>query len=155
MAKTATKPRRQGAGRHGSVTWLMGMACGAILAFATPTALLAGVLMAPAILVSLLDAYPGRATTRAVFVATAGPAFGPIWHLNAGGATLALTVDMLCEPTVLCPAWLAGGCAWAVCECLPILLRGAADRLATARAAALLEEAKTLRAAWDLDGEAA
>jgi hypothetical protein len=124
-----------------------------VLAFATPTAVLASVLLAPAILVALLDNYPGRATTRAVFVATAGPAFGPIWHLNAGGATIGLALDMLCEPNVLCPAWLAGACAWAVCECLPILLRGAADRLATARAAALLEEAKTLRAEWDLDGD--
>jgi hypothetical protein len=152
MAKTRTQAASgPAASRHGSVTWLLGMICGAVLAFATPTALLAGFLLAPAILVAVCDRVPGRATTRCVFIASTGLAFGPVWHLNAGGATLGMAFDMLLEPNVLCPAWLAGASAWAVCECLPVLLRGASDRLAAAQAAALLEEARALRARWDVE----
>jgi hypothetical protein len=132
------------------MTWLMGMASGAVLAFATPTAILASVLLAPAILIAVFDSQPGRATTRVVFVAVAGLAFGPIWHLNASGPTIASALEMLCEPAVLCPAWLAGACSWGVCEYLPLLLLAAANRTATARIAALLEEAQALQAEWDL-----
>ena len=136
------------------MTWLMGMATGAVLAFATPTAILACGLMAPAILVAFFDSQPGRATTRVVFVAVAGLAFGPVWHLNASGATIASALEMLCEPAVLCPAWLVGACSWGVCEFLPLLLLSAANRAATARIAALLEEAKVLQAEWDLEDRA-
>ena len=33
--------------RPGSTLWIQGLVCGAVAAFATPTALLAGVLLAP------------------------------------------------------------------------------------------------------------
>ena len=149
----AAKPVPANSGLGGPMTWLMGMACGAVLAFATPTAILAGVLLAPAILVAVFDGAPGRGTTRVVFVAVAGLAFGPVWHLNASGPTIGSALEMLFEPSVLCPAWLAGACSWAVCEFLPLILLAAANRAATARIASLLEEAKALKAAWDLEDQ--
>jgi hypothetical protein len=147
---SAAKPARKGGG-GGSVTWLMGVAFGAVLAFATPTALLGSVLLAPAILVAVLDATPRRAVARVVFVAGAGFSFGPIWHLNMGGGTMTVAVDMLSSPSILCPAWLAGACGWAVCECLPLILRNAANRAAESRIEALAAEAKSLREEWDLE----
>ena len=88
MARASGAPAKREAGGGGSIHWLMGMACGAILAFATPTAILGGVLLAPAILAAVFDTQKKRPMTRVVFVACAGFAFGPVWHLNAmGGVT--------------------------------------------------------------------
>jgi hypothetical protein len=141
------------AAKGGSLNWLMGMICGAAMAFATPAAVLTGVLLAPAILVAVFDTLPRRPVARVVFLAGAGFTLGPVWHLYTAGPTLALALDMLADPGVLCPAWLAGACGWAVCEFLPIALRQVADRQAAVRIAALMEEAEALRGAWDFEGE--
>jgi hypothetical protein len=133
------------------VQWLLGMVCGAVLAFATPTALLAGVLLAPAFLTAVFDRQPRRPVTRVVFVSCAGFTFGPVWHLNSFGASIGQALDMLTDPAVLCPAWLAGACGWAVCEVLPLLLYSVADRQATGQVAALIKEAETLQKEWDLE----
>ena len=130
--------------------WLLGVACGAILAFATPTAILGGVLLAPAILTAVFDTQPRRPVTRVVFVASAGFAFGPIWHLNAMGGVTSQALEMLYDPAVLCPAWIAGACGWGACELLPLLLRMVAERAAVTRIAALQAEAKAIQADWDL-----
>jgi hypothetical protein len=148
------KPGRAGAAQKTggglSLTWLLGVMCGAVLAFATPTAVLAVVLLAPAILVSVFDHQPGRPATRVVFIAGAGLTFGPVWHLNAASPSIAAALDMLCDPAVLCPAWLAGALSWGVCEFLPLMLHSVAERKAAARMKALLEEARALNAQWDL-----
>ncbi len=138
--------------RGGSKTWLLGVACGAAVTFATPSAIVAGVLLAPALISALFDAQPNKAVTRVVFVSGAGLTFGPLWHLNAGTPTIALALDLLADPAVLCPAWLAAACGWAMCESLPVLLQSAANRRTVVRVAALRAEAAALREAWDLEG---
>ncbi len=158
-AKPAAKAAARGAaakpvarkGGGGSLTLLIGVVFGAVLTFATPTALLCGVLLAPAIVVAVVDGSPRSAMARVVFVAGAGFSFAPIWHLNTAGGTMAVAMDMLSNPSILCPAWLAGACGWAVCECLPLVLRSAANRAAEARIEALAAEAKKLREEWDLE----
>ena len=152
MARAAPAKAAGGARKGGgSMPWLLGAACGAAATFATPSALLAGVLLAPAWLTAVFDAQPRRPVTRVVFVSAAGFTLGPLWHLNTGVASVAQALDMLMDPAVLCPAWLAGACGWALCEALPVVLRLVAERQAAARMAALLEQAQTIRAEWDLD----
>ena len=46
--------------RQHSLTWLQGLLCGAMVTLATPTALLLGVILGPALLAVLLDHEPGR-----------------------------------------------------------------------------------------------
>jgi len=75
----------------------------------------------------------------------------PLWHLIEGGGGVAAALDVLADPAVTAPAWLAGASGWALCELLPVLLRGLASMNAQARLAALEAEEKALRAAWDLD----
>jgi hypothetical protein len=147
----AAKPAARKGGGGSLTLLLLGVVFGAVLTFATPTALLCCVLLAPAILVAVLDATPNKSMARVVFVAGAGFSFAPIWHLNTGGGTMAVALDMLSNPSILCPAWLAGACGWAVCECLPLLLRSAANRAAEIRIASLAAEAQKLREEWDLD----
>jgi hypothetical protein len=144
---------RAGAGRatRGGHAWLQGLGCGALIAFAPGFALLLTVLLAPACSGLLLDRRPGRPIARAVLLAGAAFTLAPAWHLFQSGENIAAATDLLLEPTVLTPAWLAGACGWALCETLPVLLRVAADVRATARIAALQAEARALREAWDLE----
>ena len=153
MARASGAQASHGGGR-GSFHWLMGMACGAVLAFATPTAILGGVLMAPAILAAVFDTQKKRPMARVVFISCAGFTFGPVWHLNAMGGVTAQALDMLYDPSVLCPAWLAGACGWGACELLPFVLRLAAERAAVSQIAALQAEANAIREAWDLEERA-
>jgi len=134
------------------MTWLLGVICGVAVCFATPSALLVGVLLAPAALAAVFDSQRGRPMARVVLVSGTGMTFLPLWHLNAAHPSLGLALDMLGDPAVLCPAWLAAACGWAVGEALPILLQGAANRRAVASIAALHAEATRLAAEWDLEG---
>jgi hypothetical protein len=150
MARKAT---RKAAAGGGSLLWLQGLVCGAVLAFATPIALLLCVLLAPAVLAAVMDTMPNRAMTRAVFFAALAFTLGPLWHLILAGRGMQQAVDLISDPGVLGPAWLAGACGWALCEVLPVVLRSLAELQATARMAALKSEAAALRAEWDLPAE--
>jgi hypothetical protein len=152
-AKAGEHPAAAGAARGGSHLWLQGLVCGAVLAFATPVAVLVGVMLMPALAASLLDARPGRPVARAVGLAGAAFTVAPLWHLIQGGGGVPAALDVLADPAVLAPAWLAGACGWALCELLPVLLRGVASLNAHARLAALDAEEKALREAWDLESE--
>jgi hypothetical protein len=140
-----------GPARGGSHGWLQGLVCGAVLAFATPVAVLAGVLLMPALVASLFDKRPGRPVARAVALGGAAFTLAPLWHLLQGGGGVAAALDVLADPAVTAPAWLAGASGWALCELLPVLLRGVAAMNAQARLAALEAEEKALRAAWDFE----
>jgi hypothetical protein len=146
--RAADKPAAR---RGGSLTWLLGVGCGVAVTFATPSAVLAGVLMAPGVVAAMFDRQANRAVTRVVFISGAGLTFGPLWHLNTGTPSMAAALDLLADPAVLCPAWLAAACGWTMCEALPIVLQMAANRRAAGRIAALREEAAALQAAWDLE----
>src|SRR5713226_3572415 len=52
--QAAVRPKRQ-AGGAGVSLWLLGLGCGALVALATPVALLVGGLLAPALLALLVD----------------------------------------------------------------------------------------------------
>ena len=147
--KSAARPKSGG----GSLLWLQGLICGAVLTFATPVALLAGVLLAPAVVAAVMDSAPTRAMTRAVFFASLAFTLGPLWHLIFAGRTMQEAVELISDPAVLGPAWLAGACGWALCEVLPVVLRSFAELRATARIAALKAEAAALREDWDLAAE--
>ena len=152
MARAAPAKAANGIQKGGgSMPWLLGVVCGAVMTFATSSALLAGVLLAPAWLTAVFDADQRRPVTRVVFVSAAGLTIGPLWHLNTGGASVGQALDLLADPAVLCPAWLAGACGWAVCELLPLLLRLAAERQAATRMAGLLAQARQIREEWDLE----
>jgi len=147
-AKAGTAP---GGVRGGSYGWLQGLVCGAVMAFATPVAVLVGVLLMPALAAILFDKQPGRPVARAVALGGVAFTLAPLWHLIEGGGGVAAALDVLADPAVTAPAWLAGASGWALCELLPVLLRGVASMNAQARLAALEAEEKALRAAWDLD----
>lgn len=151
MAKAGVGAAPAGAKPHGrSTIWLEGLACGAVMAFAPAAAVLAFVLLAPAVAAALLDSRAGRPVARAVALSGLALSLAPLWHLILDGRTLEAALALLADPTVVGPAWLAGASGWALCELLPVLLRVAADMRATARTAALRAEAGALTQDWDL-----
>jgi len=144
----ASKAKR--AAPAGSGMWLQGMICGAVLTFATPAALLAGVMLAPALVALVCERTPKRPVTRAVCLASLAFTFAPLWHLWVRGQSMGNALEIVADPAVLCPAWMAGAVGWALCEVLPVLLRITADLRAKARIEALKAEEQRLRASWDL-----
>jgi hypothetical protein len=147
MARKVAGGRRRG----GSLMWLQGLVCGAVLTFATPIAVLVGVLLAPTVPAAIMDPGPNRAMTRAVFLSGLAFTLGPLWKLIMDGRGMAAAVDLVSDPAVLGAAWLAGACGWALCEVLPVVLRSFAELRAVARMTALQAEAAKLREEWDLD----
>jgi hypothetical protein len=147
MARKATRGRRGG----GSLVWLQGLVCGALLTFATPIALLLGVLLAPTVAAAVMDTASNRAMTRAVFLSGLAFTLGPLWKLILAGRGMDSAVELIGDPAVLGAAWLAGACGWALCEVLPVVLRSFAELRAMAKITALQSEASALRDAWDLE----
>lgn len=147
MTKAAAAKRSGGA----STFWLQGMMCGALVAFASPFALLFGVLMAPAVAAMLTDREPGRPVGRAVFLAGAAASVAPAWHLWWAGGTMAEALDMLADVSTLAVAWLLGATAWALCQVLPMITMVVWNWREAARARGLLEELKSLREEWGLE----
>jgi hypothetical protein len=147
MARKAAGGRRGG----GSLMWLQGLVCGALLTFATPIALLIGILLAPAVLAAVMDSAPNRAMTRAVFFSGLAFTLGPLWKLIMEGRGMEAAVELIGDPAVLGAAWLAGACGWALCEVLPVVLRSFAESRTVARMEALQAEAAALRQEWDLE----
>jgi len=146
----ARKAARAGPRQGGSLLWLQGLVCGALLAFATPVALLVCVLMAPGAAASVFDTAPQRAMTRAVCLGCLAFTLGPVWRLILLGRGMTEAVDMLLDPAIVGPAWLAGACGWALCELLPVVLRSFADVRAASRIAALQKEEAELKEQWDI-----
>ena len=147
MARKST-PARPRPG--GSFLWLQGLVCGAVLAFATPVALLVCVLMAPGAAASVFDTAPQRAMTRAVCLGCLAFTLGPVWRLILDGSGMTKAVDLALDPAIIGPAWLAGACGWALCELLPVVLRSLADARAASRIAALQNEEAELKEQWDI-----
>ena len=146
MTRAVAPPAR----RTASLFWLQGLVCGAVLTFATPTALVLGVVLAPSVLALALDREPGRPVARAVAMAEMAFTLGPLWRLWVGGHSMNVARDLLLDPATICPAWLAAACSWACCELFPVGLRVLADMRAARRRAVLTAEEAALRAEWDL-----
>ena len=144
-ARTAVNP-----GRRGSALWIQGLACGAALTFAAPTVLLLGVLLAPALVCLLVQ--PGdRGLLRAVAVACTASSLSPVWHLWLAGDRLDHALASLSDPFVLLLAWGAGASAWALCQVIPVVLRGSWDMQNAARMRAMETELKSLHEQWLID----
>jgi hypothetical protein len=76
--KTVAKPVGATQPRQHSWVWLQGLLCGALATIATPTAVLLGVLLGPALLAMLLDREPGRPTGRSVALFAMAASVAPL-----------------------------------------------------------------------------
>lgn len=132
----------------GSLIWLQGAACGVVLTFAAPAALLGGTLLAPALMAWLVERERGQPVARAVLLFGGAVAVGPVWHLCLSGDSMAAALDMMSDPTIVAFAWTAAAFAWALCEVLPVLIERAGQFAEAARVAAWRAELKALETEW-------
>lgn len=136
--------------RRGVAPWMQGLGCGLVAALATPTAALAGGLLAPAIATIMLDRREGRALTRTVLLAGLAAAARPLATLWVGGHGMELALALLADPANLGLAWIAQGAGWLACEALPLAITASLNAQAAARAGRLRRVRAELQAEWDL-----
>ena len=150
---TAPARTAQAAAPKGSLVWAQGMVCGALLAFATPTALVLGVLLAPALACFVGERAQGRTMARGVALCCGAATVSPLWHLWHGGNSVGAALELLSDPLCLVLAWGAGACAWALCQVLPVVVRTTWEMRMAARAKAIEAELVACREEWDLPTE--
>jgi len=128
--------------------WLQGLVCGGVVTLATPSALLGGVLLMPALLAWRLDREAGRPVARAVLVCALAGAIHPLVRLWLGGHSLVLATLLLSDPRTYMAPWGAGAAGWMLAELSPLGLRMVLEFLAITRAARLRSQRAQLEREW-------
>ena len=124
--------------------------CGAMVTLATPTALLLGVLLAPALLGIALDREPGKPRARSIALCGMAAAVEPLRTLWTAGHGMA-TASALLNLQVVATAWSAAAGGWLLAEATPIAVRAALEALSAVRAGRLRAERTGLVEAWGLE----
>jgi hypothetical protein len=137
--------------RPNSLIWLQGLLCGAVATLATPTALLLGVLLAPALLATVLDQEPARPRARSIALCGMAASVGPLRTLWISGHSLATASALLGNVQIVGTAWSAAAGGWLLAEITPLAVRAALEALSIARTSRLEAERARLTEAWGLD----
>ncbi len=145
-----TAPRAQAPARHGPGLWLLGMGSGALATLATPTAVLAGVLLAPGLLALLLDPTPGRTAARPVLLCGVAASLHPLLALWDGGGGMDAGLGLAADLPTLGTAWAAQGLGWLACELSPLAVALVQTARVRAQAARLRAERVALEEEWGL-----
>lgn len=149
--KIVTEPVGAAQPRQRSWVWLQGLLCGALATVATPTAVLLGVLLGPALLAMLLDREPGRPTGRSVALFAMAASVAPLKTLWVAGHTMTEATALLGDMQIIATAWSAAAAGWLLAQLTPIAVRTALEGLSLARAVRLRGERSKLMEAWGFD----
>lgn len=149
--KTVTEPVAGAQPRQHSLVWLQGLLCGALATVATPTAVLLGVLLGPALLAMLLDREPGRPTGRSVALFAMAGSVAPLKTLWMAGHSMTVATGLLSDTQIIATAWSAAAAGWLLAQLTPIAVRTALEALSLARAVRLRGERSKLVEAWGFD----
>jgi hypothetical protein len=140
--------------RGSSLIWVQGLVCGALVAVATPLALMLAVLLAPAAAAALFDHQPGRPSVRAVLLCGISACVGPLRRLWLGEHTIAASLGILGGPGVIALAWSAAAGGWILAELAPLGLSLVLEAASRAQAVRLRARRERLLEEWPgLKGE--
>ena len=148
MAAKAKAPRA--AMRPGSLLWLQGLVCGAIATLATPTFILGGLLLAPAMASMVTDRSSTKSTARSVILFGLAGTVQPLADLWHTGHTIANSLDMASDVSTLATAWAAQAGAWLLCELGPLLIALVMDGMSGAKATRLRAARAAFEEQWGL-----
>ena len=148
MAAKAKAPRA--AMRPGSLLWLQGLVCGAIATLATPTFILGGLLLAPAMASMVTDRSSTKSTARSVILFGLAGTVQPLADLWHTGHTIANSLDMASDVSTLATAWAAQAGAWLLCELGPLLIALVMDGMSSAKATRLRAARAAFEEQWGL-----
>jgi hypothetical protein len=152
------RPRKTAAAaqpRQHSLVWLQGLLCGAVVTLATPTALLLGVLLGPALLAVVFDREPGKPRARSIVLCSMAASVEPLRTLWLTGHTIPMAAALAGNAHTVGVAWTAAAAGWLLAEILPIAVRAVLETLSIARSAQLRTERAKLVEAWGIEDEAA
>jgi hypothetical protein len=135
--------------RSRSLFWLQGLLCGLAAAFATPTAVLGSVLLAPGLTMLLVEHTPSRPLCRTMLLFGLAASLDPARSLWAGGHTLPLALSLVSDIAVVGFAWAAAAAGWLVSELAPVLVRLGLEAAARAQSMRLRAERTKLEAEWE------
>lgn len=147
-ARTTAPPPQE---RQHSLVWLQGLLCGALVTLATPTALLLGVLLAPALVAVVFDHEPGRPRARSIALFGMAASVGSLRTLWMTGHSMAIAAALAGDARVVGIAWAAAAAGWLMAEILPIGVRAVLETLSIARAVRLRADRAKLVEEWGLD----
>jgi len=145
---TGTGP---GARAGSAVPWVQGLGCGAVVALATPTALLAMLLLMPALVAAVFDPSPRRRAARPVLLWGLAASVAPMAALWTDGHSIAHARALASDLPVIARCWAAQAAGWLAAELLPLLIAAGLHAGAAARAARLRAERARHATEWDLD----
>jgi hypothetical protein len=148
-AKDANEPKEH------SMVWLQGLLCGALVTLAPPTALLLGVLLAPALVAVLLDRQPGRPVARSVALCAMAASVAPLRTLWLSGHTVAGATALTVNLHIVAVAWSAAAGGWLLAEAAPIAVRAVLEAASLSRTARLRGARARLVEDWGLEPPAA
>ena len=121
-----------------------------MLTLATPTALVAGVLLAPTVLAMALDRAPGKPTARPLLLLGLAASVRPLATLWTTGHRMDVAMDVLGDSAILATAWVAQAIAWLAAELAPLFVVLAMEAAAAARAARLRAARRHYEEQWDV-----
>jgi len=146
MSRAARKqqmPRGRGAS-----LWLLGLVCGVVLLAATPSALLAGVLLLPTLMVWMSDRQPGLPTARAVLLFGLAASCQPLDLLWRAGHRIEDAVVLVTDLRTLAIAWSAQAGGWMLTQLLPLLIGFYVETQASLTAQRLQKRLENLQEEW-------
>jgi hypothetical protein len=146
MSKSATQ--RQGGG---SLIWLQGLACGAMVALVPAIALLLGVLLAPGLAALVLDHQPGRPIARSILLCGAAASVGSVRELWNIGQSVDASLAILGDISGIGTAWSAAAAGWLMVELIPIIVRAIMEAASLTRTARLRSDRAKLAEEWGSD----
>jgi hypothetical protein len=151
MARRGSAKSARIAGVQGdprSLTWLQGLLCGALATLATSTALLAAVLLLPAIVAGVLDRQPGKPIARSVGLFGLCGVIGPVRSLWAAGHTIEAATTLAADVDNLMLAWGGAVAGWLLAEIAPVVVRAVLEANALSRTARLTAKRAEYELAW-------
>jgi hypothetical protein len=143
----AARARRSG----GSLMWLQGLACGAMVALVPALALLLGVLLIPGLVALVLDRQPGRPVARCVLLCGAAGCITPVMALWNAGQGMDVSLAILGQLSTLGTAWSGAAGGWLMAELLPVVVRVVLEAGSLTKAAQLKAARARLAEEWGTD----
>ena len=147
MSRAAHKPQAPPGG--GATRWLQGLVCGVALLVATPSALLAGVLLLPTVMAWMGDRQPGQPTARAVLLFGLAASCQPLDLLWRAGHRMEDAVVLITDVRTLAIAWSAQAGGWMLTQLLPLLIGFFVEAQANIVAQRLQKRLESLQEEWN------
>lgn len=130
--------------------WVQGLACGILVAVATPTAILAGTLLAPSALMLVVDKAQGKPITRCMILCGLAASVRAIVELWSGGHTTDVALRLIADPDTLLFAWVSQAAGWVLVEIASIATNLLQSVRVKSEIAALRKDRAELEQTWGI-----